>query len=114
MQEIKDIWFRTDLDLTDLGKRLGLQNITHDYENYWEWIIGQYGRHQFDITRTHSKEPGNSDARIFLLNGENLPDDLIADFISQLRLLNVTPIYLGSWKHLSDNTFQKLAVEEIT
>ena len=44
MPELKDIWFYTNLELIDLGQKLGLQNISHGYENYWEWLIGQYGK----------------------------------------------------------------------
>ena len=56
MEKISDIWFRTELELETLGSKLGLQNISHDYENYWEWAIGHLDNYHLDITRTHQIE----------------------------------------------------------
>ena len=39
---VQDIWFRTELEVEQVAVVLGLRNPSHDHENRWEWIIGDF------------------------------------------------------------------------
>jgi len=87
--EVRDIWFRSTLSLAEITRRLGLQDVTADSENYWEWVIGTLGDVTLDITRTHTRRRWQVDTVIFLTGDEGnhreFSDVLIADIVGRLH-----------------------------
>jgi len=112
MNKITDIWFRTELDLRDLGDKFNLLNIEEDSEDFWEWIIGTFQGIRIDISREHSVPSQSIDTRIFVLEGNNEFDlEIINALVNHLHLLNITPVYLGYWVLLSGKKFKKKVLE---
>ena len=42
MNEITDIWFKTNMSLETLTKKLDFELEVYDYENVWEWKISSF------------------------------------------------------------------------
>ncbi|WP_444905953.1 hypothetical protein ACJJIR_15020 [Microbulbifer sp. SSSA008] len=110
-----DIWFRTEKSLEQIGEILGLVNISYDVENYWEWILGNYGEFRVDVTRAHTVSPEETETRVFLL-GDNrtFTNELIRDFSGKLKLSGVSTIYIGKWVYVKGNDFDLQVREKIT
>src|SRR5262245_20460694 len=98
---VTDIWFRSALPLDEIAARLGLNNITHDAEDYWEWVIGTLAGAQFDITRTYTQPPGTTNTRIFLVNNTEFSNELITEVVSRLRDFISGTIACGRWEYRS-------------
>jgi hypothetical protein len=113
MAEITDIWFYTELPLTELGEALGLSGIEPDCENYWEWIIGNLAGVALDITRTHTVAAADTPTTIFRLGDQRaLAQSLIDVLVPRLQAAGIAPIMLGSWIYRSGNDFD-LRVDRI-
>lgn len=105
---LTDIWFRTELDLRDLGDKLNLIDIEDDAENFREWIIGTFHGARIDISREHSVSPQSTDTRIFLYERKKeFGIELSNELVKNLHTLNITSVYLGNWISLSGNMFKK-------
>lgn len=106
--DVDDLWFRTDLSLTDIGRGLGLIGIEEDDENYWSWIIGSLGALRIDVTRTHTVPPGSTDTRIFVLGEDRISPTLRQLLIDRLHALGVSPVHYGTWRYLRGNDFDRV------
>jgi hypothetical protein len=109
--EVTDVWFRSPLRLTEIARRLGLRDVTDDFENYWEWAIGTLGDARLDVTRTHTRPRRQVDTRIFLLEGE-FTDSLLAEVVGRLREFVPGVIRCGRWVYRSGNEFDLVVVRE--
>lgn len=109
--EIRDVWFRSSLSLIKIAWRLGLADISDDYENYWAWVIGTLDDVQLDITRTHRRPPGKVDTRIFVLDG-HFTEPLLTELVGRLRAFVRGPIRCGEWVYRSGNDFDLVVARE--
>jgi hypothetical protein len=115
MDGITDIWFYTELPLTGLGEALGLSDIDHDGENYWEWIIGNLAGVALDISRTHTAPAAATPTTIFRLNEHQaFTSDMINVLVPRIQAVGITPIMLGSWIYRSGNDFDLRVDRTIT
>src|SRR5688572_9501225 len=110
--KVTDVWFRSGLKLREIAARLGLQGVTYDVENYWEWVIGTLGQVQLDITRTHTRPADQVDTRIFLLDKPAFDEALIAELVGRLKQFVSGPIVCGRWEYRSGNDFDVVVVRE--
>jgi hypothetical protein len=63
-----DLWFRTELELTELATGLGAVLRTSDAEDWWAWVIADLDEGvRLDITRPHGVPPADFDTRVFRL-----------------------------------------------
>jgi hypothetical protein len=107
-----DIWFRTELDIRNLGDKLNLINIEEDAENFWEWIIGTFNGVRIDISREHSVPAQSTDTRIFVYERKKeFSIELSNELVKHLHALNISPVYLGNWISLSGNAFKKNIID---
>jgi prophage antirepressor-like protein len=114
MQKITHVWFVTEMNLYNLAHKLGMVNIEEDAENFWEWVTGELMGVTLDITRTHTVPPTKTDTRIFLLDKNNyFPDELLDILTKKLKILQISPLYLGSVKYISGNDFESHPVKVI-
>ncbi len=105
----RDIWFRSSLELEELGEAIGLTDISCDAENYWAWIIGDFVDVLVDITRTHTVPPGETDTRLFLYPGHDALAPALADeLVSRLHALDISPVFVGQWVPEKGDEFKKL------
>ena len=115
--EVRDIWFRSTLPLAEIARRLGLQDVTVDSENYWEWVIGTLGDVTLDITRTHTRRRWQVDTVIFLIGDEGnhreFSDLLIADVVGRLRSFVTGSVFCGRMEHCSGNDSDLVVVREL-
>lgn len=105
MKEITDIWFKTDLRLETLTKKLNFELEVYDCENVWEWTISSFENAKLDICRDHTKKRAETYTNIFRLDERKKPfsEDLINHIVTKLKSLNITPIYLGqNWINKDD------------
>src|SRR4051812_31039075 len=98
--KLSDMWFKTGLDLQDLGKKLGLLNVSYDYENVFEWVSGEVDGYHINISRTHLEPPSEVETNISLehATGEkvDLHPQLQNILLTKLKKIGVSPIYFGS------------------
>ena len=109
-ETITDIWFRSPLKLHDIAARLGLDNVTEDAEDYWEWTIGALSGAQLDITRTHTIPAGKTDTRVFLLHNQHFTDELLTEIVTRLAKFVSGSIKAGRWEHRSGQDFNLIVV----
>lgn len=102
---IVDIWFRTQKSLSQIGEHLQLSDVTYDAENYWEWVIGDFGGARIDITRTHTQPRASVYVRIFRLDNAPFNDALKPQLIQALRRFVRGEIFCGRWIFTSGNDF---------
>lgn len=112
---ITDLWFVSGESLSAIASRLGLSDVTDDYENYWEWVIGTLPEHQIqlDITRTHQVPASQTDTRIFVWSGpggREFSDPVIELIAHRLREAGVAPVHAGRWQYRSGNDFDLVIV----
>ena len=107
MENIKDIWFKTKIDLEELAEKIGLANSSYDSENYWEWVIGSYKSYQLDITRSHLVEPHKTETRIFILGNEHFFRRVyFLKLFTKLRSIGIKNITLGNWEYIAGNEYE--------
>lgn len=108
MKEIKDIWFKTELDLDVLAKKLDFDIEEFDYENVWEWVIASVEGVKIDICRDHTEKPSQTFTDIFRIDGnkEAFQEKTLNLIISKLKILGITPIYLGTLWIGKNETFE--------
>ena len=109
---VTNIWFRSGISLPEIANRLRLSDVVHDSENYWEWVIGNFGESRIDIARTHTKRRHAADVRLFRLDNAPIDIKLKDALIQELRKFVRRTIYCGRWNHLSGNDFELEVVEE--
>jgi hypothetical protein len=109
--EVIDVWFRSNPSLAEIAKRLNLQDVTQDAENYWAWVIGKLGDARLDITRTHTQPANKVDTRVFVLEG-TFTELLLAELVTRLRAFIAGPIRCGRWEYVSGNDFNLVVVRE--
>jgi hypothetical protein len=107
---ITDLWFRSELSLRTIGSKLGLHRVSRDEEDYWEWIIGFLESWELDITRAHRRPPGQTETRIFLVDGSALPDELIEELVRKLKPFVRGRISCGRWILKSGNEYDLVEV----
>jgi hypothetical protein len=109
--DVTDVWFRSRLPLAEIARRLGLQDVGDDAENYWAWVIGTLDDTRLDITRTHTRPAGGVDTRVFVLDGE-FTEPLLAELVGRLRVFVPGVIRCGRWVYRSGNDFDLVVVRE--
>ncbi|MEB2843981.1 hypothetical protein GAO09_09260 [Rhizobiales bacterium RZME27] len=105
MSRITDIWFAfdPDRDLQDLAESLSVENVEHDSENVFEWVIGTFDGLTIDILRVHDgnlSDASGSTVSIFIIDHQRtgkpeFPVLSVKRLLSRLRELGVSPINLG-------------------
>jgi hypothetical protein len=97
MNEITDIWFKTNLRLDVLTRKLGFVLEEYDCENVWEWTISSFADVKIDICRDSTMKRSETFTDIFRIDEHKKPfsDELINYIVSKLKSINVVPIYLG-------------------
>jgi hypothetical protein len=100
---ITDIWFRSGLSLPQIAEKLGLAEVDHDSENYWEWVIGNVRDVRIDITRTHTKRRASVDVRVFCLDLIAFDSELKTALVQSLSAFVRGPICCGRWRYRTDN-----------
>src|SRR5262245_17969172 len=110
---VTDIWFRSALPLDEIAARLGLSDITHDVEDYWEWVIGTLAGAQLDITRTYTQPPRTTDTRIFLTENTEFSNELITEVVSRLRDFVSGTIAYGRWESRSGNEYALVVIRDL-
>jgi hypothetical protein len=108
---VTDIWFRSESSLRDIAAGLELLEIVEDAENYWEWIIGLVGSVRVDLTRTHTLPNGESDARLFLLDGGEFSEAQVLELVGRLRTFVSGEISCGRWEYRAGNDFDRIVVK---
>lgn len=108
-----DIWFRTRVELQDVGQALTLSGLEYDAENHWEWIIGGLGGVELDITRTHTRPPDEADTRIFRVDRGDFEAEMIGRIAELLRTIALGPIQVGRWVYKSGNDFERVVEQTI-
>jgi hypothetical protein len=83
--DVTDVWFRSRLPLAEIARRLGLQDVSDDAENYWAWVIGTLDDARLDISRTHTRPARRVDTRVSVLDGE-FTEPLLAELVGRLRV----------------------------
>ncbi len=59
------IGFVSEAPLERIAEAIGLVNVEADYENEWEWVIGELpSGERIDITRLHKLPPGQTETRV--------------------------------------------------
>jgi hypothetical protein len=109
--DVTDVWFRTRLPLAEIARRLRLQDVSDDAENFWAWVIGTLNDARLDITGTHTRPPAGVDTRVFVLDGE-FTEPLLAELVGRLRAFVSGVIRCGRWKYRSGNDFDLVVVRE--
>jgi hypothetical protein len=109
--EVTDVWFRSRLPLVEIARRLGLQDVTYNAEDYWAWVIGTLGDARLDVTRTHTQAAGTVNTRVFVLGGE-FTEPLLVELVSRLRAFNTGLIQCGRWEHRTGNDFDLVVIQE--
>jgi hypothetical protein len=94
-QKVTRIWFRSGLPLRVIAETLLLTNITADSENQWEWVIGQLGDLEIDITRDHTKSRTKTNTVLFRLDLQPIEASMIETIIERIRPVVARPIYIG-------------------
>lgn len=115
MNEITDIWFKTNLSLDKLPLKLGFVLEEFDFENVWEWTISTFGELKLDICRDHTKKRLQTFTNIFRIDEHKkpFPEELLNHIVTKLSLLNITPVYFGkSWVG-KDDAFEFELIETI-
>ena len=111
MNGIKDIWFKTNLDLDDLAKKLNFEIEEFDYENVYEWVIADIDGVKIDIARNHTEKRSQTFTSIFRIEPHkaDFSQELLNYIISKLQKIDITPIYTGeSWFDKNDEFKYKL------
>jgi hypothetical protein len=111
MESVTDLWFRSRLPLADIARKLGLQDVTGDAENYWAWVIGTLGEIRLDITRTHTRPARMVDTRVFVLHGE-FTESLLSEVVERLRAFVPGVIHCGQWVHRVGDEFDQVIVRK--
>ena len=94
-----DLWFRSELSLQELAKRLGLRDADFDYENVYEWIIAPFAGDRIDINRNH-RDP-SAFTSIFLVGRSHeggkreMGPAMQEALIETLRAAEITPVFVG-------------------
>ncbi len=109
-----DIWFRTALSLEALAESIGLTDTTYDAENYWEWVIGTFDSMELDVTRTHTLDSRETEARIFRVDHDQFTDSEIKRICAKLFLIAESDICWGRWQYKSGNDFDRIEVSRLT
>jgi hypothetical protein len=93
-----DLWFRTELELTELATGLGAVLRTSDAEDWWAWVIADLDEGvRLDITRPHGVPPADFDTRVFRLGPDRtLPPPLVDRLAAGLAALGVRTVWVGS------------------
>lgn len=107
---VTDVWFRSPLDLTEIVQALGLDEVSFDAEDYWEWAIGTLDEVQLDVTRPHREPAATVDTRIFRLDNGPLSNELLEKLIDRLRNVARGRISWGRWVYRSGQDFDLRAV----
>ena len=94
---VSDIWFRTELEVEQVGEVLGLHEPRHDHENRWEWIIGDFEGVSLDLTRDHTHANAEVDLQIFRYDGGNFGQGLLALITEKLEPIAIGEIEHGVW-----------------
>ncbi|WP_327321396.1 hypothetical protein OG735_02080 [Streptomyces sp. NBC_01210] len=115
-QESTDIWFRSHLSLEELAAALDARVHITDVENYWAWVEADLAGIDINISRTHTMAPGKTDTRIFRSGypSSAFPERTLRHLVAQLQHVGIDPIYLGKWRYLSGNEFDRVVHEEAT
>ncbi len=114
MLPITDLWFRFGGTLEQLAEGLGLEGVSFDAENYWEWVIGSFRGVELDVTRTHTLAPLETDTRIFRLDRAPFENEPIEELAGRLLRLGVASVKCGQWIYRSGQEFDLIVVEERT
>lgn len=109
---ITDLWFRSELPLGEIAKRLGLRGVREDAENYWAWVVGALAGERIDVARTHTRPAGDAETRVFLLSGLPLEEGLLAEVVARLQAFVPGPISAGRWQYRSGEDFELVPVRE--
>lgn len=111
-REITDIWFCTSDSLAQIAEWLGLSDVLHDYENYWEWCIGSIDETRLDVTRSHTAPARRVPTRIYRVDGESFSDELKNSIVSRLRPHIAGSIHCGQWRYIKGNDFELDSFQE--
>ena len=112
MKDIKSIWFKTNLELNSLSRKLDFEIEEFDYENVYEWVIATVDGVKIDIARNHTEKRNQTYTSIFRIAPNKAPfsEQILNYIVFRLQRINITPIYLGeSWVGKDDVFEYKLA-----
>ncbi|HVK26406.1 MAG TPA: hypothetical protein VM677_34070 [Actinokineospora sp.] len=114
-----DVWFRTSLPLDQLAVELGADVRDVDGEDYWEWVIADFHGIEIDLCRTHTVPAGETDTRIFRLDGPPdgpriFPPGPLAVLVAGLTRLKIDPVYVGELIPRRGNEFDRIVHERIS
>ena len=111
---ITDVWFRSALTLDEIARQLELRDVSLDYENHWEWVIGSLDGVALDVTRTHTEPAADTDTNIFILAREppkpSFGAELLDELIGRLRRFVDGPIWCGRWMYVRGQEFDRVVV----
>ena len=114
MEKILDIWFKTGLTLDELAKNLRLADVATDYENVFEWSVGDLNGQKINISRLHNggspntKKSENTIVSVYRKSGpkKEFSERNLTELISRLKDLKIQPLFLGEIVFDNDNKLQ--------